>query len=213
MLDEIDIVRPDEIEKKSFAIISDLLGERTFPSEQEPVVKRVIHATADLEFADLMTFRYDAVRKAADAIRQGCHIVTDTQMAASGISKKTLSRWSGEVHCLIGDASVAKEAKARQITRSAVCTERYASDTRNAVFVIGNAPTALIRLAELIRDGMVHPQCVIGVPVGFVNVVESKECILKTNVPCIVATGRKGGSTVAAAIVNAILYMMCDGLL
>ncbi|HCC00337.1 MAG TPA: precorrin-8X methylmutase [Ruminococcaceae bacterium] len=211
MFEGFSVIKPAEIEEERFATITRLLGEQTFPPLEAPIVKRVIHTTADFEFAHALHFTQDVVKQAAAAIREGCHIVTDTKMAAAGINKRELGKYGGEVVCLIGDASVAKEAKERQITRSAVCMERLAPDAKNGIFALGNAPTALIRLSELIEEGKAHPRCVIGVPVGFVNVVDSKECILQTNTPSIVAKGRKGGSTVAAAIVNAILYMMRDG--
>ncbi|MFT9076811.1 precorrin-8X methylmutase [Ethanoligenens sp.] len=213
MLDEIKIHNPADIEKKSFEIITEMLGGRVFPPLHEPIVKRVIHTTADFEYADILRISDDAVEQTAAALRDGCNIVTDTKMAAAGISKAALARWGGQVVCLISDESVAAEAKQRNITRSAVCMERYAHNRQNRIFVMGNAPTALVRLSELIAEDAVKPRAVVGVPVGFVNVVEAKKLIMTTGVPYIVTEGRKGGSTVAAAIINAVLYMMRDGLL
>lgn len=210
MLNGIEIVSPYEIEKRSFEIITEILGERTFPLMHAPIIKRVIHTTADFEFADLIKISDGAVEKAIQALSNGCLIVTDTKMAASGISKKTLEQWGGKVLCLIDDEDIAKEAVKRNITRSAVCMEKYATLNKNGIFVVGNAPTALIRLSELIKEGLASPAVVVGVPVGFVNVVESKKLIMETGVPYIVSEGRKGGSNVAAAIINAILYMKRD---
>lgn len=211
MLNGIETVNPGEIEKKSFEIITGILGDRSFPPMQEQIIKRVIHTTADFEFADIIRISDGAIGKAIAAVMSGCDIFTDTKMAAAGISKKTLEQWGGQVTCLIDDVSVAKEAKERNVTRSSVCTERYAARNKNAIFVIGNAPTALIRLSELIKEKAASPAFVVGVPVGFVNVVEAKKMIMDTGVPYIVSEGRKGGSNVAAAIINAVLYMMRDG--
>lgn len=208
MLDDIKIVRPEEIEAKSFEMITEILGDRTFPPEQEGIVKRVIHTTADFDFAHDLYFSDGAVEKAFEAIESGSHVVTDTQMAAAGIRKASLAKYGGRVISYMGDETVATEAKERQVTRSSVCMERGAADPNNRIFVVGNAPTALVRLVELIREGSFSPELVIGVPVGFVNVVESKALLKACGVPCIISEGRKGGSTVAAAIVNAILIML-----
>lgn len=208
MLNGIKIVRPEEIEAKSFEMITEMLGDRTFPPKQEGIIKRVIHTTADFDFADDLYFSDGVVEKAIEAIRSGSHVVTDTQMAAAGIRKASLARYGGRVISYMADETVAAEAKARQVTRSRVCMERGAADPNNRIFVVGNAPTALVRLVELIREGSLSPALVIGVPVGFVNVVESKALLKACGVPCIISEGRKGGSPVAAAIVNAILLMM-----
>ncbi len=208
MLEGIKIVRPEEIEAKSFEMITDILGDRTFPPDQEGIVKRVIHTTADFDFADDLYFSEGAVEKAFAAIRSGSHVVTDTQMAAAGIRKASVAKYGGRVISYMGEETVASEAKDRQVTRSSVCMERGAADPNNRIFVVGNAPTALVRLVELIREGSFSPALVIGVPVGFVNVVESKTLLKDCGVPCIITEGRKGGSTVAAAIVNAILIML-----
>ena len=199
-------MRPDEIEKKSMSIIAAELGERHIPEECLPVVLRVIHATADFDFADNLVFSEGAVRSGLTALTSGISIVTDTHMAASGINKKAFLPSGGEVRCYVADDDVADEARKRGVTRSLVAMERAAEAFPRGVFAIGNAPTALLRLCELIDEGVVSPSLVIGVPVGFVNVVESKETLLKKDVPRIVARGRKGGSTVAAAIVNALLF-------
>ncbi|MDO4287006.1 MAG: precorrin-8X methylmutase [Eubacteriales bacterium] len=205
---EIEYRNPAEIEKRSFAIITEELGNRTFPEEIALVVKRVIHTTADFDYADNLVFSNDAVSRAMNAIRNGAHIVTDTNMAKAGINKKTLAKFGGEVHCFIAEPDVAAEAKQRNVTRSIVSMERAAKLDVPVIFAIGNAPTALIQLEKLIREDGLKPELVIGVPVGFVNVVESKELIIRSGVPHIVARGRKGGSNVAAAIVNALLYQL-----
>lgn len=202
----IEQLTPAEIEKRSFAILSAELGDRTFPEHQDPVVKRVIHTTADFDYADTLAFSPQAVDRAIEAIRQGASIVTDTNMGKSGVSKATLERFGGEVYCFMADESVAAEAKARGVTRAIVSMERAAKLQKPLIFAIGNAPTALIRLHELIKAGEVSPKLVIGVPVGFVHVVESKELFLGGDTPYIIARGRKGGSNVAAAICNALLY-------
>ena len=203
-----EIVKPNEIEKKSFEIITSELGGRTFAPEIEPIVKRVIHTSADFDYADNLVFTEGAVPRALEALKKGAHIVTDTTMAMSGINKRTLAALGGEVHCFIGDEDVAQQAKERGVTRSMVSMEKAAAMEVPLIFAIGNAPTALISLCELMDRGAVSPELVIGVPVGFVNVVESKELVLEHEVPAIVARGRKGGSNVAAAIVNALLYQV-----
>lgn len=203
-----EIVKPMEIEARSFEIITELLGENQPDPETAPVVKRVIHTTADFEYRENLFFSEHAVRQGIEALRQGCHIVTDTHMAMAGINKTVLGRLGGEVHCFMSDPDVAEEAKRRGITRAAVSMERAAALDKPCIFAIGNAPTALIALKELMDAGKVRPALIIGVPVGFVNVVESKEQILGCDVPYIVARGRKGGSNVAAAICNAMLYQI-----
>ena len=146
------------------------------------------------------------MEKGIAAIREGAHIVTDTNMAYSGVSKKTLEGFGGEAHCFMADADVAKEAKERGVTRAVVCMERAALIKAPLIIAVGNAPTALLRLCQLMEEGKIDPRLIIGVPVGFVNVVESKEEVIASKAPCIVARGRKGGSNVAAAICNALLY-------
>jgi len=208
MLDGFETVNPEEIEKKSFEIITELLGETNFPPYHEAIIKRVIHTTADFDFATGIYISEKAVPMAFEAIRSGSNVVTDTQMAAAGIRKASLAAYGGRVISYMGDETVAAEAKERNVTRSGICMERGAADGNNKIFVVGNAPTALIRLVELMKEGRVSPALVIGAPVGFVNVVESKEILIKSGVPCIITEGRKGGSSIAAAIVNAILIML-----
>ena len=203
-----EIIKPMDIEKRSFEIITELLGDRKLDSENELVIKRVIHTTADFDYADNLVFSEHAVRKGIEALKAGCDVVTDTQMARSGINKTVLEKLGGTVHCFMSDPEVAAEAKSRGITRAVVSMEHAARLTKPLIFAIGNAPTALMRLRELMDAGEVAPALVIGVPVGFVNVVESKEQIIESSAPHIVARGRKGGSNVAAAIVNALLYQI-----
>ena len=200
-------VRPDQIEARSFQIIGEELGPHSFDSQTELVVKRVIHASADFDYADTLHFSAHAVAQGVEALRGGATIVTDTTMVAAGINKRVLQSFGGEVRCFIADDDVAREARERGMTRSAISMERAAQLHAPLVLAIGNAPTALVRLSELIEEGRLHPQLVIGVPVGFVNVVESKELIMRAPVEHIVARGRKGGSTIAAAICNALLYI------
>ncbi|MBO5523984.1 MAG: precorrin-8X methylmutase [Roseburia sp.] len=204
----LEYVLPGDIEKRSFEIISEELAERgiILPEENELVIKRVIHTSADFSYADTMTFSKDAVAVAKRLLRQGADIVTDTNMALSGINKKVLQTFGGEAHCFMAEETVAREAKERQMTRAAVSMERAAGLGKPVIFVVGNAPTALVKLYEMIRENRFSPAFIIGVPVGFVNVEAAKELILKTDIPHIVNRGRKGGSNVAAAICNAILY-------
>ena len=199
-------IAPMDIEKRSFEIITELLGEKQLDPENEPVIKRAIHTTADFDYADNLVFSPHAVQRGMEALRGGCDIVTDTQMAKAGINKTILGKLGGEVHCFMSDEDVAREAKARGVTRAIVSMERAAALEKPCIFAIGNAPTALIRIRELIDAGKLTPALIVGVPVGFVNVVESKELILELDTPHIVARGRKGGSNVAAAICNAMLY-------
>lgn len=205
-----EIVKPMDIEKRSFEMISEILeadGIMLEP-ENEAVIKRVIHTTADFEYVENLVFSKNAVKLGIDALKNGCDIVTDTQMARSGINKTALSKLGGEVHCFMSDEDVAAKAKERGTTRAVVSMEKAAKLKKPLIFAIGNAPTALIKLDELIKSGRIAPKLIIGVPVGFVNVVESKELIMNSAVAHIVARGRKGGSNVAAAIVNALLYQI-----
>ncbi len=209
---EIRHILPSDIEKESFRIIGQELKElgKEIPIDLQPAVYRAIHTTADFDYADTLTFSEGVMDKARKAIRDGAHIVTDTNMAFSGISKKALHKFGGEVHCFMADEDVAQEAKNRQVTRAIVSMEKAAEIDAPLIFAIGNAPTALIRIKELMDEGKLSPKLIIGVPVGFVNVVEAKELILGSDVPYIINRGRKGGSGVAAAICNAILYTITE---
>ena len=192
MLDKIQIVKPAEIEKRSMEIITSELNGRTWPEPEFSIVKRCIHTSADFDYADNLCFSENAAN------------------IGVGINKKKLASFGGEAHCFMSDDDVAKEAKERGCTRAAICMERGAvlAEEKNIIFAIGNAPTALIRLYELIKEGKLKPALIIGAPVGFVNVVESKELIMEAGVPFIVPKGRKGGSNIAATICNAMLYQL-----
>ena len=207
-MEKIEFVLPGDIEKRSFEIIGEELKERgiTLPAEEEPVTKRVIHTSADFEYAQTMCYSKNAVQVARELLRRGASIVTDTNMAKAGINKTALAKLGGEVYCFMADEDVAREAKERQVTRATVSMERAAALPGPVIFAIGNAPTALISLYELMEQGKFRPEFVIGVPVGFVNVVQAKELFLESDVPYIINRGRKGGSNVAAAICNALLY-------
>ncbi|MCC8140209.1 MAG: precorrin-8X methylmutase [Lachnospiraceae bacterium] len=206
MLDRIEIVKPMEIEKRSMEIITSELGGRTWPEPEFSIVKRCIHTSADFDYADNLCFSENAAILGVEALRRGACIVTDTKMAWSGINKKILADYGGEAFCFMSDEDVAREAKERECTRAAICMERGAALGREVIFAVGNAPTALIRLYELIQEQKVNPALIIGAPVGFVNVVEAKELIMTAGVPYIVPRGRKGGSNIAATICNAMLY-------
>jgi len=202
------IFSPAEIEHRSFEIIREELDERGIqvPPEELPVTARVIHTTADFEYTETLYFS-PGWREAADrALVPGNVLVTDTNMALSGIAKRALKELDLTAVCLMADPEVAEEAAARGVTRASVSVEKAAERYgERAVFVCGNAPTALMTLSRLIREGY-RPAFAVGVPVGFVNVVHSKEELIQTGIPCVVNRGRKGGSTVAAAVVNALLY-------
>ena len=201
------ITDPMEIEKRSMEIIESALPSG-IPEDNKAVVKRVIHCTADFDYAKNLTFSVNAVKKALDALRGGCYIVTDTQMALSGINKAAAAKLGCTVHCFMSDPDVAEQAKERGCTRAVVSMEKASKLNKPLIFAIGNAPTALLKIRELIDTGKITPLLVIGVPVGFVNIIESKEAIMETDIPFIVSKGRKGGSNVAAAIVNALMYQI-----
>ena len=238
---ELENVKPAEIEKRSFEIITEELGDTHLIPGTEPIVKRCIHTltasenialaltmkkynvneieekiikrcihtSADFDYAKNLMFSEGAVEKALDAIRNGAVIVTDTQMGKAGINKRKLAEYGSEVLCFMSDEDVAETAKKNGTTRAVASMEKAATLDKKIIFAIGNAPTALVRLYELIQDGKLTPELIIGVPVGFVNVVQSKELILSLkDTPYIVARGRKGGSNIAACICNALLYML-----
>lgn len=205
---ELENVKPMEIEKRSFEIIGEELGDTPLVPGTELVVKRCIHTSADFDYARNLCFSEHAVERAMEAIRNGACIVTDTQMAKAGINKRALARYGGEVYCFMSDEDVAEIAGKNGTTRATASMDKAAAMDKKLIFAIGNAPTALVRLYELIEEGRLDPELIIGVPVGFVNVVQSKELIMETEVPYIVARGRKGGSNIAACICNALLYMI-----
>lgn len=199
-------ILPEEIEKKSFEMISAEMGDVKLNPFEEPVIKRAIHTSADFDYLDNLVFSEGAVENAINVIKDGVTIVTDTQMARAGINKKALGALGGQVVCFMSDDDVRERASREGTTRASASMRKAAELPGPVIFAIGNAPTALVTLCQLIDEKVIRPELVIGVPVGFVNVVESKELLLQTEVPSIVAKGRKGGSNVAAAICNAILY-------
>ena len=211
MITEIEHVLPSEIDNRSFEIIRRELKEAeiVLPEENALVIERCIHTSADFDYAKNLKFSDGAVKRALKAIREGASIVTDTQMGRAGINKKCLAKYGGEVYCFMSDEDVAEKARKNGTTRAVASMEKACELEKKLIFAIGNAPTALIRLYELIREGKISPELVIAVPVGFVNVVQSKELILTLeDVPYIVARGRKGGSNIAACICNALLYQL-----
>lgn len=207
---KIEYLLPEEIENRSFEIISHELLTRGVHllKEEEMIIKRVIHTSADFDYAKTLRFSKRAVLIAEDLIRNGADIVTDTNMALAGINKKALEKFGGKVHCFMAEDEVARLAKKRKMTRAAVSMEKAATIEKPVIFAIGNAPTALIKLYEMSKESNWQPAFIIGVPVGFVNVEAAKELILDTEIPHIINVGRKGGSTIAAAICNGILYKM-----
>lgn len=198
---------PSDIEEASFLIIQEEIGELDNRTRlEQAVIYRMIHTTADFSFAESVRFNKDSAEKGRAALLAGCNIVTDTTMSLAGMNKQKITEHGGKIICLVSDPEVIREAKERNTTRSIVAMEHAVQQYPNAIFSIGNAPTALLRLIELVLEGKANPALIIGVPVGFVNVEESKESLLMTEVPYIVTKGRKGGSTVATAIINALLY-------
>ena len=204
----IEHVKPEEIEKRSFEIISEELAKRNIvlPPEEEMITKRVIHTSADFEYVDTMTYSKGAVKVIKQLIKEGADIVTDTNMALSGINKKVLAEFGGSAHCFMAEEEVAKLAKLRRTTRAAISMEKASGIDKPVIFAIGNAPTALIQIYEMMQNNSWKPAFVIGVPVGFVNVEAAKELIMESDVSYIINRGRKGGSNIAAAICNAVLY-------
>lgn len=204
---ELEYVLPDKIEKRSMEIIEQELGDRKLADDIKPVVLRAIHTTADFDYYDNMCFSENVIEHAMNLLKKGAVIVTDTNMTKSGINKKALERLNCETVCFMADSDVAERAKINGTTRASASVDKASELDRPVIYAVGNAPTALIKLCEHIKNRTFIPELVIGVPVGFVNVVQSKEMIMQTGVPYIVARGRKGGSNVAAAICNALLYM------
>ncbi len=203
---------PEEIEAESFRIIDAEVGPHPWGPAEWPVVRRTIHTSADFDYARTMVFSPRAVSRGVEALRKGLGIVTDTTMALSGIAKPRLGRFGVGAACFVADPDVAREAKAQGITRSILAMRKGAADRGNGIFVIGNAPTALFELLRLIREEGVRPELIVGLPVGFVGAAESKEALLALedefpDISFITNRGRKGGSNVAAAVVNALLIL------
>ena len=207
---KIEYLPPEEIEKRSFEIITEELLKRgiRLPKEEELITKRFIHTSADFDYAKTLCYSKGAVEIAKELIKNGADIVTDTNMALAGINKKALAKFGGNLHCFMADEDTRLLAKQRNVTRAAVSMEKAAAIEKPVVFAIGNAPTALIKLYEMMEKLDWKPAFIIGVPVGFVNVEAAKELIMKTNIPYIMNRGRKGGSNIAAAICNAVLYQV-----
>lgn len=199
---------PEEIEAESFRIIDAEAGAHLWSPAEWPVVRRVVHTSADFDFVRTMAFSPGAVEEGRDAIRKGRGIVTDTTMALAGISKPRLARFGCPLSCFVADPQVAQSAKEQGITRSILAMRKGASDPANGIFVIGNAPTALFELLRLVREEGARPDLIVGLAVGFVGAVESKEELLRVatehGIPFITSRGRKGGSNVAAAVMNAL---------
>lgn len=201
-----EIFEPHEIEKKSMETIVSELGGRTWPEPMFSVIRRCIHTSADFDYADNLRFSENAVEKGVEILQSGATIVTDTMMAYSGINKNRLGSFGGKACCFIKDQDVIEESKRRGCTRAVASMEKACNLDGPLVFAIGNAPTALMRICELVKEGRLEPALIIGAPVGFVNVVESKEMVMEMDIPYIVPVGRKGGSNIAATICNAMLY-------
>ncbi len=203
-------MKPGEIESLSFKIIDSEAGSHGFGVKEWNIVRRMIHTSADFDYINSVRFHPDAVEAGIQAIRQGCTIITDTNMARVGIRKGELSLFGGQVRCLIADTDVAERAKAEGVTRALAAVDKAAEQVEGGIYVIGNAPTALLRLMELVAENKAKPALVVGFPVGFVNAAESKAELVKLNIPFISNVGRKGGSNVAASIVNALAIMAAE---
>lgn len=201
------ILNPADIETRSFEIISEELGHMNFSGPEAAVIKRVIHTTADFEYGRITELHPQAIQSGLEALKNGCDIYCDTRMIEAGVNKTRLKEMNCNIYSYIDHPDVIVEAKAKGITRSIAGIDKSAENNRTQIYVIGNAPTALVRITELIKEKKINPALVIGVPVGFVGAAESKNFIKETDVPYIVTNGRKGGSTVAVSILNAIIYL------
>jgi precorrin-8X/cobalt-precorrin-8 methylmutase len=200
-------MRPEDIERMSFDIIEKEAGDHGFSRKTWPIVRRMIHTSADFDYIESVRFHPQAVDAGIAAIRGGKNIVTDTTMALSGVRKKSVEKFGGKVICYMADPTIGKKAGETGSTRAKHAVEAAVDDMEGGIYVVGNAPTALLRLLELIREKQAKPALVIGFPVGFVNAAESKEELLKSDIPFITNAGRKGGSNIAASVVNALIIM------
>lgn len=200
-------MKPEDIERMSFDIIEKEAGDHGFSKKTWPIVRRMIHTSADFEYIESVRFHPDAVDAGVKAIRSGKNIVTDTTMALSGVRKKSIENFGGRVICYMADPHIGKKAGETGSTRARLAVDAAAADMEGGIYVVGNAPTALLRLLELVREKKVNPALVIGFPVGFVNAAESKAELLASDIPYITNEGRKGGSNIAASIVNALIIM------
>lgn len=203
------VLKPEEIESESFRIIDSEIGPHQFDDQQWPVVRRVIHTSADFEMAEQMHFSWNVVDSAVMALRYGAKILCDTNMVLSGVNKSRLGKLGSSVVCHVADPQVALDAKAEGLTRSTFALRKGVAEGCS-IFLIGNAPTALFELLRLVEAGAVQPDLIVGVPVGFVGAAESKAALLATDLPYIAIEGRKGGSAIAAAILNALM-IQADG--
>lgn len=198
-------VEPDKIYDYSFSIIAEEMGPHDFSEDEWKIVRRIIHASADFELGKSVMIHPDAVRAGVEAIRKGRHVIADVQMIESGTGKARFQKHGGDLHCYISDPDVAAEAKSLNTTRAIISMRKAVRENEGGIYAIGNAPTALLELIRLIKEGIANPDLIIGMPVGFVSAAESKEELAKlTEVPFITNIGRKGGSTVTVAALNAI---------
>lgn len=200
-------MKPDEIETLSFKIIDQEAGPHPFLPEQWQIVRRMIHTSADFEFIASVRFHADAVAAGMEAIRKGKSVITDTNMARVGIRKNDLDRFGGEVKCFISDPSVGRIAKETGTTRAKAAVDAAIPLMADGIYVVGNAPTALLRLIECVKEKIAKPALIVGLPVGFVNAAESKEALMELDTPFISNVGRKGGSNLAASVVNALIIL------
>lgn len=200
-------MKPDDIEALSFKIIEEEAGQHDFSADQWTIVRRMIHTSADFEYLQSVRFHPAAVQAGLNAILSGSPIYTDTQMAKSGINLKRLQPHGVAVQCLIGDPRVVDIARRNGITRAQAAVDLAASELSGAIYVVGNAPTALLQLIKLVGEGKTAPALIVGLPVGFVNAAESKNALLDLKIPYITNTGRKGGSNLAASVVNALAVL------
>ncbi len=196
-----------EIERKSFEIIDSLLGRHSFTEKELAIVKRVIHTTGDIDFGKELIIHPEAIEKATSAIKAGCNIVTDVNMVRAGVREKALNTFGGRLYCFVNDEGVIKESARTKKTRSALGMQKAMPELNNGIVAIGNAPTALFEIVRLIKEDGLKPALIVGVPVGFVDAAESKDELLKIDVPYITNRGRKGGSPVAVAIINALIIL------
>jgi precorrin-8X/cobalt-precorrin-8 methylmutase len=200
-------MKPEDIETLSFKIIDQEAGSHEFTREEWCIVRRMIHTSADFEYMDTICFSNDPVSAGIKAIRAGKNIFTDTKMARSGIRKKSIEAFGGRVFCRINDPDVVARAKKQSVTRARMAVDMSANELEGGIYVVGNAPTALLRLIELLVEGKIQPALIIGLPVGFVNASESKALLAQQNISFITNKGRKGGSNIAAGVVNALIIL------
>lgn len=201
------IKNPMEIENRSMDIIDQVMGDTSFTEEEKIIAKRMIHTTGDFDYRKIIVFKNDFISIAKESIASGAKIFTDTKMAYTGINKTALAKANCELKCFIDDDRVFKMSRELKTTRSA-CAVDLAVEEGIDIFVIGNAPTALYRILELVDEGKLNPKFIVGVPVGFVGAAESKESLREFELSSISTIGNKGGSNVAASIINALLYMV-----